>query len=185
FYVHEDTPIEHLFNLFQDEGKNITAVGVVDNGLYGKGTIVRKELASLLSKPFGREVLRKRPVRKVVTPAKSFLNTQHIFIVSDELDEEVKSVEEHNFLLVDKTGRFSGIFSTQDLLIYLSNLTQNDITLAHSLQTRMVKERLAVLTADLEIVGSSHTAKGVGGDFYSAKKISNTKWVLSLCDVSG
>ena len=185
YYVHEDTPIEHLFNLFQDEEKKITAVAVVDDNLYGKGTIVRKELASLLSKPFGREVLRKRPVSRVITPTKSFLNTQHLFIVSDELDAEVKSGEEHYFLLIDKTGRFKGIFSTQDILIYLSNLTQNDITLAHSLQTRMVKERLAVLTADLEIVGSSHTAKGVGGDFYSAKKITNTRWILSLCDVSG
>jgi len=185
YYVHEETPIEVLFNIFQDETIHIPAVGVVDDNMYGKGTIVRKELASLLSKPFGREVLRKRPVRKVISPTRGFLSSQHIFIVSDEVDREVKSGDEHYFLLLDKEGKFSGLFSTQDILIYLSNLTQKDISMAHNLQTRMVKERLAVLTADLEIVGSSHTAKGVGGDYYSAKKISSTRWILSLCDVSG
>lgn len=184
-YVHEDTPIEELLALFQDSKEQIPAIAVVDEKLQGKGAIVRKELVSLLSRPFGREVMKKRPVRKVSADTRSFLQSAHIFTVSDELDSVIKRGIDEFFLLHDREGRFQGLFSTQDLMIYLSNLTQKDITLAHNLQTRMVKERLSVLTADLEVSGSASTAKGVGGDFYSVKKISSKDWILSLCDVSG
>jgi phosphoserine phosphatase RsbU/P len=184
-YVLEDTPIEELLALFQNSNEKIPAIAVVDENLQGKGAIVRKELVSLLSRPFGREVMKKRPVSKVSAQTRSFLQSAHIFSVSDELDEVIKSGTDEFFLLHDREGRFQGLFSTQDLMIYLSNLTQKDITLAHNLQTRMVKERLSVLTADLEVSGSASTAKGVGGDFYSVKKISSKDWILSLCDVSG
>ena len=107
YFVHEDTPIETLLNVFQDEKTNIPAVGVVDDNMHGKGTIVRKELASLLSKPFGREVLRNRPVRKVISTVKSFMSSHHIFMVSEEVDQDVKSGEEHYYLLADKQGKFN------------------------------------------------------------------------------
>ncbi len=184
-YVHQDTPIEDLLSLFQDSQEEIPAIGVVNDKLEGKGAIVRKELVSLLSRPFGREVMKKRPVQKVAAHTRSFPQSAHIFSVSDDLDDLIKQGTDEFFLLHDREGRFQGLFSTQDLMIYLSNLTQKDITLAHNLQTRMVKERLSVLTADLEVSGSANTAKGVGGDFYSVKKISAKDWILSLCDVSG
>src|SRR6056297_1187410 len=184
-YVHEDTPIEDLLTLFQDSKEEIPAIGVVNNELRGKGAIVRKELVTLLSRPFGREVMKKRPVKKVSSETRSFLQNLHIFSVSDDLDKAIKQGSDEFFLLHDRDGRFQGLFSTQDLMIYLSNLTQEDITLAHNLQTRMVKERLSVLTADIEVAGSANTAKGVGGDFYSVKKITAKDWILSLCDVSG
>jgi sigma-B regulation protein RsbU (phosphoserine phosphatase) len=72
-----------------------------------------------------------------------------------------------------------------DLLSYLSELTQKDIELAHNVQRRIVRERQSVLTTHLEVVASSTTAKGVGGDFYAIKKIGETSWFIALCDVSG
>ncbi len=185
YYVTEDTPIETLFEMFNNREMDVPAVGIVDEHMVGTGAIVRKDLISLLSRPFGREVLKKRPVKKVKKDARSFITSQHIFAVSDEIQENERLVKDVFFLLHNKEGKFMGLFSTRDLLIYLSNLTQKDITLAHNLQKRMVKERLSLLTADLEVAASATTAKGVGGDFYSLKKVSNKDWIISLCDVSG
>ncbi len=185
YYVTEDTPIETLFEMFNNKEMDVPAVGIVNSEMEGIGAIVRKDLISLLSRPFGREVLKKRPVTKVKKDAKSFITTQHIFAVSEDIQGESRLVKDDFFLLHNEAGKYQGLFSTRDLLIYLSNLTQQDITLAHNLQKRMVKERLSLMTAELEVAASATTAKGVGGDFYSLKKISRKDWVISLCDVSG
>jgi len=37
----------------------------------------------------------------------------------------------------------------------------------------------------LELVASSHTAKGVGGDFYKVIQYERGRWLVALCDVSG
>jgi sigma-B regulation protein RsbU (phosphoserine phosphatase) len=36
-----------------------------------------------------------------------------------------------------------------------------------------------------KFIAGSRMAKGVGGDYYTIKKFSESKWVISLCDVSG
>jgi phosphoserine phosphatase RsbU/P len=185
YYVTEDTPIETLFEMFKNSEMDVPAVGIVDENMAGVGAVVRKELISLLSRPFGREVLKKRPVKRVQINPRSFIISRHIFAVSDVIRNDDRLGKDDFYLLHDESGKYQGLFSTRDLLIYLSSLTEQDITLAHSLQTRMVKERLSLLTAELEVTASASTAKGVGGDFYSLKKVSQKDWIISLCDVSG
>jgi len=64
------------------------------------------------------------------------------------------------YLLVDGAGRYSGIFSTIDLLIYLSNLTSRDILLAQRLQTAIVKERLSFSLKRTTVRGCSRFMQG-------------------------
>jgi sigma-B regulation protein RsbU (phosphoserine phosphatase) len=80
---------------------------------------------------------------------------------------------------------FVGIFNSQDLLYFLSELTQNDISLARSIQTRIVKESMQEKSSTIEIISSSTMAKGVGGDFYHYRQYNDSRWLFCLCDVSG
>ena len=71
------------------------------------------------------------------------------------------------------------------MLIYLSDQTKRDISMAQQLQKRIVKERDYFDTNNFEISASANPAKGVGGDFYAVKNYNNTNWIITLCDVSG
>lgn len=184
-YVQESCLIEEFLEYIKDINEEFPAFAVVDDEMKVTGVIEGKQLTSLLSRPFGRDVLKKRPVRKIAATRPSFKLREHIFIIAEQLNELLKKKEEAVFILVDEDGSFKAIFTTMDLLSYLSELTQKDIELAHSVQRRIVRERQSVLTTHLEVVASSTTAKGVGGDFYAIKKIGKTKWFISLCDVSG
>jgi sigma-B regulation protein RsbU (phosphoserine phosphatase) len=87
--------------------------------------------------------------------------------------------------LVDEDDNFSGIFSTKSILIYLSEITQNDLELAEKLQKRIVSHEIKENGDGMEILCYSKMAKGVGGDFYYIKKVLENKFIAALCDVSG
>jgi sigma-B regulation protein RsbU (phosphoserine phosphatase) len=89
------------------------------------------------------------------------------------------------FVLTDEERRFQGVFSTQDMLVYLSDMTQSDIALARDLQSRIVREREFVTGNTFELVSTAHTAKGVGGDFYDVREYDDGRWMFAFCDVSG
>ncbi len=185
-YIREDLPIQELVNFFNDQGTEINAVGVVsdDNRTY-KGIIIRKELMKLVSRPFGLDVLKKKPVSKVtVTPSEFELKTP-LLTVSEELKGEMKLQKESYYTVLDKNGGFTGVFSTRDLLIHLSDQSRKDLQLARKVQNRMVKSRHNIMAFGMEVATSFTPAQGVGGDFYLTKKITENDWIIMLCDVSG
>lgn len=184
-YVHENTIANELFEYLKDRGEDVPAFGIVNDDMKITGVVDRNQFAALLSRPFGRDVLKNRPVKKIAVSRPSFKMREHIFVVAEQLSHALAEKEEAVFIIVDEQERFRGTFSTMDLLTYLSDLTRKDIDLAHSVQKRIVKERQAVLTTNLEVVASATTAKGVGGDFYAVKKIGESSWFISICDVSG
>lgn len=184
-YVHETTRIERFLEHLKDMKEEIPAFAVVDDTMRPRGVIEQKELTALLSRPFGRDVLKKRPVSRISSKRPIYMLREHIFVVAEQLKELIQRKEDAVFLLTDEKEQFRAIFTTVDLLTYLSELTQKDIELAHSVQRRIVRERQSVLTTHLEVVASSSTAKGVGGDFYTIKKIGATSWFICICDVSG
>ena len=186
YYVDENLPIQDLVNLFNNEGSDINAVGVVSGSrLNYKGIIIRKELMQLISRPFGLDVLKKKPVSRItVIPGKFSINTP-LLTVSEELKHEVKQQKESYYTLLDYKGGFAGIFSTRNLLIHLSEQSRMDLQLARQVQNRMVKSRHNVMAFGMEVASSFTPAQGVGGDFYLTKKITENDWILMLCDVSG
>lgn len=165
--------------------EDVTAVGVTDASGRVTGTIVRNDFFTLLGRPYGRDVLRNLAVREVMTTGPSFKADTNLFSIAEELSTYLQSADISFFPLRDENGGFCGIFSTHDLLLHLSNMTQNDIALARKLQSRIVRERDLVAGESFEFTSYSSTAKGVGGDFYSLLKYDVGKWVLAVCDVSG
>jgi hypothetical protein len=66
-----------------------------------------------------------------------------------------------------------------------SEITLAELELAEKLQKRIVSEEKNVFEERIEVCCFSKMAKGVGGDFYTVKKYNDTRWILSICDVSG
>jgi sigma-B regulation protein RsbU (phosphoserine phosphatase) len=116
---------------------------------------------------------------------KVFRDDMNIFSVADVLSQELTTGTILYYVLVDGSDRYSGIFSAIDLLIYLSNITSRDISLARRLQTAIVKESCSMSGRHTAILGSSAMAKEVGGDFYVLKRLVDGKLLLAICDVSG
>ncbi|MFW5728926.1 MAG: PP2C family protein-serine/threonine phosphatase, partial [Spirochaetota bacterium] len=183
-YVREEEMI-HLLADSLRMSKDVQAVGVVDHEDRVVGMVVRDDLFNTMVRPYARDVFRNRPVREVMTHARTYDADLNLFTVADEITAEMKKPGIHYFVLTDAAGRFCGIFSTQDMLVYLSEMTQNDIALARKLQSRIVRERELQVGRSFEFMAASHKAKGVGGDFYDIRKYNDSNWVLAFCDVAG
>ena len=165
--------------------EDIMALGIVDSNDDLVGIIERLKLFALLSRPFGRDVLKRKKISEIMEQTQIFDRNENIFTVANDILDGINASANSYFLLKNNEGRFGGIFSSKDLLLYLSSITTQDIDLARVLQQRLVKERDEICEGNLEILSFSKCAKGVGGDFYYIKKISGSKWLINLCDVSG
>lgn len=88
-------------------------------------------------------------------------------------------------MLNDAEGRFTGIFTSKDLLTWLSRMTQEDIALAGQLQVRLVPLRSGESGLGWFTQAFSHSAKGLGGDFYHVIPLGGQKVFVALGDVSG
>jgi len=118
-------------------------------------------------------------------PCRHFYSDTNIFAVADSIVHEMQAEEISYFLVKDFKDNFIGIFSTNDMLQYLSALTRHDIELARVIQKGIVKEYQQHIDKTFEIVCSSIMAQVVGGDFYTIQNIQNDKIFMALCDVSG
>lgn len=184
YYVDHDQRIEEIAaELTRHE--EVVAVGVVALGERIAGTLVRRDFFNLLGRPYGRDVLRNLPVREVMASGPIINYDANLFTIAEQLKEYLQSAEISYFPLADDEGRFRGVFSTHDLLLHLSNMTQADIALARKLQSRLVRERELVVGSTFEFTSHSSTAKGVGGDFCTIINHGDGRWFLSVCDVSG
>ncbi len=183
-FVRESEMIQILADNLR-KSKDVQAVGVVDEQDRVVGMVVKDDFFNTMVRPYARDVFRNRPIREVMTRARTFDADMNLFTIAEDITQEMKSHGIHYFILTDGKQQFRGIFSTQDMLVYLSEMTQNDIALARKLQSRIVRERELQVGESFEFIASSHKAKGVGGDFYNIRKYDDSNWVLAFCDVSG
>lgn len=183
-YVHKHTPVSELAYDF-DRHRELYAVGVVDDDNRLLGIVVRKELFDILGKPYGRDILKHKTVERVLEGVEVFDHERNIFSVSEQISEELRLHTVTFFLLIDSDCQFRGIFTSRDVLIYLSDMTQKDVMLARSLQRAIVPESLSITGARYSIAGGCRMAKGVGGDYYSVRGLDNGRTIISVCDVSG
>lgn len=181
-------PCEGLVAELADELQakpEIIAVGLVDKQGLACGLVSRDHLFSLLGKPFGREILSKRSVMEISQDADHFDSHANVYTIAAELKARLDSPELSIFLLRDALGRYQGLFTSHDLLAFLSRITQEDIMLASGLQERLVNEVNRIDAAAWGFRAWARFAKGVGGDFTFARKISEHRHFFTLCDVSG
>jgi sigma-B regulation protein RsbU (phosphoserine phosphatase) len=184
YYIQED---QNVLELSKDLDKHddIPAVGVVDNERKVLGIIIKEELSLILSRPHGRDVFKNRAVKSIIKKVKIFQDELSILQAAEELDNDLRLVDNHYYIMADNNNRFTGVFSNKSILIYLSEITQKDLNLAEKIQKSIVKEDFIINSDNIKLVAVSKMARGVGGDFYTVKKINDYKWVLSVCDVSG
>ena len=184
WYVAADATVENLADDLA-EHPSVMALAVLEEDMTVYGVIVRRELMGDLARPYGRDVLRRRPVREKAVSVLSFEYTQNIHTVSEALDDGLHGDDVTWYALVDEKQVFRGLFSSRQILIYMSDISRNDLEMARTLQKKLTGEVSSIHEMRFDLVASSKTAKGVGGDYYSIDKYSDDKWIISVCDVSG
>ncbi len=182
--VRQDQDIEALADAM-DKAPALFAVGVVDDRDAPVGLVLRRELFDLLGKPYGREFYKKKPISAVMKASGVFRDDLSIVAVADLLKEEVRGQDDTYYLLVDAAGGYSGVVSTKNILIYLSDTTARDIALARRLQSSIVRESYRFEDPRCTVLCYSRMAKEVGGDFYLVKRLTANRVLICLCDVSG
>lgn len=184
YYVFGDSLITDVADALHKQS-DLAALAVVDREMHILGILNNKDISGMLSRPYGRDVLRKKSAADLCIDVRRFNIHDNIFSVAELIDDDMKTSGILYYLISDDNNKFQGIFSTKEMLIYLSQLTTQDIATARRLQARIVKEKEFIDTPNLEILSSSIPAKGVGGDFYTIHKYSDSRWLLAVCDVSG
>lgn len=185
YYVYEHQNVGVLTDALNQETEEIYALAVVDSSMKIKGMIKTRDLFGLMGRQFGRALLSKKKACDIAGAFRSFDFRQNIFAVESFLSKDMQKQETEYYLLKDQENRFKGLFSSRDLLIYLSNITRKDIETARKLQQRISREESSVHEVQFDLLASSQAAKGVGGDYYALHKTRGQRWILSLCDVSG
>jgi sigma-B regulation protein RsbU (phosphoserine phosphatase) len=184
FYALSNAKVIDVYNDLHGM-EQVQAVGIVDNNLKILGIIVRKDFFSILSMPYARDVMKNRTISDMMDKAEVIDSETNLFTVAEIIKHRLREPDISYFVITDKEERFKGIFSTRDMLIHLSDMTQNDIALAKKLQARLVKESDFVTGRNFEFVAAAISAKGVAGDFYAIKKFDKHNWIITVCDVSG
>lgn len=187
FYVTQETEVGLLAEEWQGL-REIENLGVVDGSRRPLGLISREDFFTALGKPYAMEILGKKEVLHLCgekTPA--YPERMGILQLSGDEENLLARREDIPYLVVDDEGHYSGIFTTRDLLLYLSEITRRDIALARGLQERIVPKSYYTRGEGYELVGAARMAKGVGGDFFFHRKKEHEteKLFWSLCDVSG
>jgi phosphoserine phosphatase RsbU/P len=169
--------------LLKDE--RIHAVGAVNDQGGVEGVILRDDVLGMLSKPFGRELFRNKLIDRAVKRVKVFDFTRSVYSVAEEIAGDLGGAETNHYALIDGRSRFAGVFTSDDLVLYLSEMMQRDLALAQKLQSCIVKEEIELKSARSVILGASKMARGVGGDYFSIRNYADGKFLLAICDVSG
>ncbi len=163
----------------------LMSVGVVDEQGAAVGIISRMGLFGMLGKPFGREVLSKRPISEIVEDAETFDRHDNLFRVAQSIRDKIDLSVVSYYLVVGNAGEFAGIFSSKDLLFYLSILSQEDMSMAAALQERLVHGEDRHAGEGWRYEAFSQSAKGLGGDFHHMTDLGNGKVFIAAGDVSG
>lgn len=184
YYTFIDEPVENLSSAFQ-KNPEVKVVCILDRDDMPVGIVIKNKLMALLGRPYAIELYKRKTVSDILQFTDSFYINRNILSVADAIDHKLHEDEISYYILKDNEGSFAGIFSTRDMVNYLSNISKQDIEMARNLQERLVIEDRFFKGDGIDIQGYSRPAKGLGGDFYYVDRIDDKRWIISLCDVSG
>ncbi len=152
------------------------------------GILVKREIEQELVKLYWRDIHQNDKLVSLVYPSKAFEIHTNALVVAEELRAELSDEKVRYYMVYQAESgikKFYGIFSSLHLFRHLSEISQKDMQLAASLATKVTPDFLNEYTEHATIHGTSNSARGVGGDYYSIRYIGLDKILLSLCDVSG
>ena len=182
WYVYNNASILDLVDDLTED-QSIEAVGVVNGKGEIEGLIVRDHLLQMVGKPFGRDLLGRQKLESILMPVAPIDYSESVFTVADQIEQKGRSIQ--YYVLKDHEGKYRGIFSSWDMMVFLSGITKNDLSLARKIQNSLIYDMYHQQEKDFSFAFSSQMAKGIGGDFIGVKKLPNDRILISLCDVSG
>jgi sigma-B regulation protein RsbU (phosphoserine phosphatase) len=184
YYVQDDTFIGDVVEELNVK-TTILAIGIVDENGNATGIITRRELFNLLGRSFGEEAARGIPVSRIAKETQLFREDMNIVTVSEQITEEMKKPTLRFFLVTDSAGKFAGVFSTRDIMMFMSSVMRKDLDTAGLIQSRIVPSETALQKGDVMVAAATQMAMGAGGDFYSIKVFPDDRWFFMIADVSG
>jgi len=185
YYVYSDSKIEKIVDELSENDK-IFALAVVDKSMQVLGILIRKDLFDILGRRFGRELYYNKTAADMLQKVQLFDYTMHIFECSKRIEKDLLTGVHDYYALVDANGCYKGLFSTKDMLIFLSRLTQIDIEQAKRVINRIVKKEYELRTKRLTISVRNELVQDIGGDSYfviPSKK--ENQLIVAICDVVG
>jgi|GEM_PF-2627720 len=159
--------------------KTIKAMAVMNGGLI-TGVITRSAFFEAMSVSSGSDI----DPESYLFEAQVLSGQLHPFDIWDK-DSIDRLINKIWFAVTDKNGEFSGLFSSIDLLNFLSNITLLDMSLANTIQSRINGGGNEVQAGKFSIASFSLPAKGIGGDLVYSSKIDDGSTIFALFDVSG
>ena len=185
YYVYENSHVDELVDELA-YNEDIFALAVVDSDMKVCGVIIRKDLFDVLGRRFGRELYYKKNVREVMRNIVTMHHNVHIFECAKIIEKDLLSGTQEYYALVDERNCYKGIFSTKDMLIFLSRLTQLDIEHAKRVINRLINKEHLIRTKRLTIAIRTDMVQDIGGDFYHVVSLKNkNRHIVILGDVSG
>lgn len=185
YYVYSDVLIDDLVDELVNN-ENIFALAVVDKNVAVQGVIVRKELFDILGRRFGRELYYKKNVTEVMNHVGTLNYNMHIFECSKVIEKDLLTGAQEYYALIDENNCYKGIFSTKDMLIFLSRLAKLDIDHAKRVVNRIISKEYLVQTKCLTIAVKNKMVQDIGGDFYCVIPLKNKNYhIVIVGDVSG
>jgi phosphoserine phosphatase RsbU/P len=183
-YMYIDTIIEDAAKILT-QYEEVPCFGVVDRDRRCKGVVLRKDLFDLLGQQYGRDLYRKKSIEFIMRGVQTFDFNRNLYSVADEIRSMLGERSTLFFNVADYSQKFCGVFSTKDMLMYLSEITTKELDLATRIQSKITKDEVYYETQHFEAVCGSKMAKGIGGDYYFVKEYEPEKWIIAICDVSG
>lgn len=178
YFVNEGfAPAELSAELSGD--KTIRAMAVMRGGLV-TGVITRSAFFEAMSAGNCSEI----------DPGKYVFDTQvlsgqlHPFDIWERYSMD-RLIDKIWFAVTDRNGEYSGLFSSIDLLNYLSGTMLTDMSIANTIQSRINGGGKEVQTGTFSIASFSLPAKGIGGDLVFYSENDDGSMIFALFDVSG
>jgi len=194
-----DLPVQAVLSLFQDDTE-LLVIAVVDDGAF-LGSVSRKELLNLLSRPFTMELYCKKPVLSLLEDLKGIKMQfpPHVELneAAVELLSQDPTLQTDVFPLVS-SGRCVGVVTVSDLMMAvaeqqrellraldrLSSRIREEVALGAKIQQDLLPPpdyRFGSLTVGAGIATSSE----IGGDFFDYFSAGSDVLGLVMADVSG
>jgi sigma-B regulation protein RsbU (phosphoserine phosphatase) len=182
WYIPSSAPVLEVVDELSGK-ESIEAVGVVDSSNKLLGILIRENLFQMIGRPFGRDLLGRQALESIISQVKRFAWNENIFTIAELVEQRERNIR--YYLLTNENQEFMGIFSSWDMMMFLSNLTRQDLGLARTIQSRLIHDLSNRKEDRFELTYSTQMAKGIGGDFIGTKSITADHHLFVLCDVAG
>ncbi len=183
-YTNENTLVDDIA-IHMEKHPEIFILGVTDDNGKCMGIVTKRDFFDKLGTRFGRDLYKKHKISSMMTNARDFKKNKNIFSVATKIENELSASSNLYYILKNDNGSFYGIFSSKDMLVFLSSITQKEMEMAEKIQFNIIKNSMLVEDEKFSAVGYSKMAQGIGGDYYNMFKYDSNRCLFVLCDVSG